>query len=321
MILVGDVGGTHTRLAFFEKGKKISDKKYPSRKYPGLELIIKEFMQSEGKTASKACFGIAGAVLNGKCKATNLPWVLDEAQLSHTFQIQTKLLNDLETNAHGLHLLKKEDLYSLQTGNSGGQGNRALVSAGTGLGEAGLYWDGKKHHPFASEGGHSDFAPRNNEEIALFQYLKNQFDHVSYERVVSGPGLYNIFRFLVDTNQSLLSPEVKMEMEQRDPAMVVSEWGVKNKDRTCAKALDWFVSIYGAEVGNVALRFSALGGIYLGGGIAPHILERLKGEGFLSSFISKGRFRSLLQTIPIQVVLNDDTGLIGAAAFVEDVKP
>lgn len=317
MILAGDIGGTHTRLALFEKGKKIVERKYSSRKAASLELIVQEFLQSEKKSVSRACFGIAGPVRNGKCKATNLPWVLDESHLYQALHFPVRLLNDLAASAYGLRMLKKEELYPLQSGDQESQGNQALISAGTGLGEAGLFWDGKMHHPFACEGGHADFAPRNEEEFAFFQYLQTKFEHVSYERVVSGPGLYAIFQFLVETGRYELSSEVKMEMEKRDPATVVSEWGSKDKDPACKEALERFLSSYGAEAGNVALKFMSLGGIYVDGGIVPHIIEPLKNGLFLSSFLDKGRFRGLLETIPIWAVLNDDTALIGAAACAE----
>ncbi len=317
MILAGDIGGTNTRLAFFENGQKIVERKYPSRESPNLESIVQQFLQTEKKTVSRACFGIAGAVRNGRCKATNLPWILDETALSRMFHIPVRLLNDLVANAYGLKMLKKEEFHSLQSGDPEAQGNQALISAGTGLGEACLFWDGKTHHPFACEGGHVDFAPRDEEEIDLFQYLRKQFDHVSYERIVSGPGLHAIFRFLVETGRYPFSDEAKSEMKKRDPAIVVSDWGGKGKDPACRAALDRFISLYGAEAGNVALQFMSLGGLYIGGGIAPHILEQLKKGPFLSSFLSKGRFRDLLKTIPIWVILNDDTALIGAAAYAE----
>ena len=276
MILAGDIGGTNTRLAYFENGKKVLEQKYSSRASPNLEDIIQKFFQTGEKRVSKACFGIAGAVLNGKCKATNLPWVVDEAALSKAFQIPVRLLNDLVANAYGLQRLKKEELHPLQSGDPHAKGNQALIAAGTGLGEAGLFWDGLKHHPFGCEGGHVDFAPRNEEEIALFQYLRKKFDHVSYERVVSGPGLKAIFQFLVETGRFSFSPEVKKEMEKKDPAIVISEWGGKGKDLACREALDRFVSAYGAEAGNVALKFMSMGGLYIGGGIGPRILEQLK---------------------------------------------
>lgn len=314
MILAGDIGGTHTRLALFEQGRKSSERKYLSRNYPGLEQIIHEFLQSEKQKVSKACFGVAGPVRNGKCKTTNLPWIIDAAVLAQKLQISAvRLLNDLEANAYGLRVLKKEELFLLQPGDQRQQGNQALIAAGTGLGEAGLFWDGREHRPFACEGGHADFAAQNEEEFALFLHLRKKFGHVSYERVVSGPGLYAIFQFLVETGRASISSKLKEEMQKRDPAKVISDWGTKEMDPACSLALDWFVSVYGAESGNLALKVLSLGGFYIGGGIAPHILEKLKKGRFLKSFLDKGRFHSLLESIPIWVVLNDDAALLGAA--------
>jgi len=317
MILAGDIGGTHTRLAYFEGGKKLVERKYKSREFPNLEEIIQKFIESEKKKISKACIGVAGAVRNGKCKATNLPWTLDASSISQLLQVPVSLLNDLEANAHSLRVLKKEEMALLQAGDPKAKGNQALIAAGTGLGEAGLFFDGQKHHPFACEGGHADFAARNEEEFALFKYLEKKFDHVSYERVVSGPGLLAIFQFLTETGRFPKSTEVKAEMEKKDPSMVVSEWGSKGKDPACEAALDLFTSIYGAEAGNITLKFFALGGLFIGGGIAPHILKQLKDGPFLASFKSKGRFKALLEAIPIRVILDDDTVLLGAAAYVE----
>ncbi len=318
MILVGDIGGTHTRLALFENGKKVVEHKFSSKRYESLEQILEKFQKLENKKIEKACFGLAGNIRNGKCKVTNLCWSLDEMELGQMLQAKVKLINDLEANAHGLKLLLAEDLYELQKGEKQ-IGNQVLISAGTGLGEAGLFWDGVKHHPFATEGGHTDFAARDDEEMVLYQYLKEKYGHVSYERVVSGPGLLNIFHFLIDTKREVFSPEVKKKMEKNDPAITVSSFGKTGEDAACKKALEWFISLYGAEVGNAALQFMAIGGIYIGGGIAPHILGSLKEGDFLSSFRDKGRFSRLLQTIPIWVVLNDDTGLIGAAAYAEGI--
>lgn len=314
MILVGDIGGTHTRLALFDKGHMVEvEKKYPSRNYSGLEEIVRQYLQN--KKIEKACFGVAGPVQEGVCKATNLPWIIDASHLSKALQIPSVyLLNDLEANAYGIKVLKPEELYSLQVGKKQ-KGNQALISAGTGLGEAGLYWDGKEHHPFACEGGHTDFAPRNAMEIELLVYLKKKFPHVSYERVVSGPGIHSIYQFLIETGRETSSPQLEKEMKERDPSSVISEWGRQNKDKACVKTVEWFISLYGAEAGNLALKFLSLGGMYVGGGIAPHLLEKIKNGSFLSSFSDKGRFKPLLESIPIWVILNDNAALMGAAAY------
>ncbi|HSX26622.1 MAG TPA: glucokinase [Chlamydiales bacterium] len=315
MILAGDIGGTHTRLALFEKGRAVvPEQKFSSQHYSGLEAIVREYLQ--GNKVGKACFGVAGPVMEGVCKATNLPWIVDAAQLSKALQIPSvHLLNDLEANAYGVKVLKPNELYLLQAGNPKQKGNQALIAAGTGLGEAGLFWDGKEHHPFACEGGHADFAPRNEKEIALFLYLKKQHPHVSYERVISGPGLHSIYQFLIESDLEKGSKQVQMEMKQRDPSTVISEWGRLKKDAACAHALDWFLSLYGAEAGNLALKFLSLGGLYVGGGIAPHLTEKMKQGAFISSFVEKGRFKSLLESIPIWVILNDNAALLGAASY------
>ncbi len=316
MILAGDIGGTNTRLALFDKGHMVGEeKKFPSPKYDSLEAILQEFL--EGKKIDRACFGVAGPVRDGKSKITNLPWTIDAAHISQMLSIRSvHLLNDLEANAYGLKALKKEELFLLHKGTYQ-IGNQALIAAGTGLGEAGLFWDGKEHRPFACEGGHADFAPRNALEMELLVYLKNQFGHVSYERIVSGPGLQALFQFLIETGRQKWAPEVKAEMEKSDPARVISEWGKKNRDSACAQALDWFISLYGAEAGNMALKFLSLGGFYVGGGIAPHLIEKMKEGGFHSAFVDKGRFKELLNSIPIWVVLNDNAALLGAANYAE----
>lgn len=316
MILAGDIGGTNTRLALFEKGRMVGgERKFPSPKYNSLEEIIREFLQ--GKTVTKACFGVAGPIRDGTCKITNLTWNIDAAHISQTLRIgSVHLLNDLEANAYGLKALKKEELYLLHEGKRQ-TGNQALIAAGTGLGEAGLFWDGKSHRPFACEGGHTDFAPRNALEMELLVYLKKKFGHVSYERIVSGPGLHNLFQFLVETGKQKWAPAVKAEMEKGDPARVVSEWGRENKDPACVYALDWFISLYGAEAGNMALKFLSLGGFYVGGGIAPHLVDKIKKGTFHSSFVDKGRFKELLASIPIWIVLNDNAALLGAANYAE----
>jgi len=317
MILAGDIGGTHTRLALFDKGEQLSLQKFSSRNYQGLEAIVREFLQSHNKKIVAACFGVAGPVQEGKCHATNLPWVIDAAQLSQTLHIPSvHLLNDLEANAYGLRMLKKEELFPLHPGKAQ-KGNQALIAAGTGLGEAGLYWDGKEHRPFACEGGHTDFAPRNPMEIDLLVYLKKKFGHVSYERVVSGPGLHSIYQFLIETRREAPSPQVEAAMAQKDPSAVISDWGSHNKDPGCVHAVDWFISLYGAEAGNLALKFLSLGGVYIGGGIAPHLVEKMKHGAFVSSFTDKGRFKDLLSSIPIWIVLNDSCALLGAAYHAE----
>ncbi len=320
MILAGDIGGTHTRLALFEGTKELkvaAQEIFSSREHADLLPIVQKFLGMHPASIAHACFGIAGPVRNGKCQATNLPWIVDSGNLSRSLQLKSvHLINDLEANGWGIRVLKQEDLFLLHEGNPTQKGNIALIAAGTGLGEAGLYWDGEEHHPFACEGGHVDFGPRNAMEIELLVYLNKIYSsHVSYERVVSGPGLKNIYEFLIKTNRETESQELKEEMKRRDLAQLISEWGRSGRDAGCARALDWFLSLYGAEAGNLALKFMARGGVYIGGGIAPHLLDKLKEGGFMEGFLDKGRFRSLLETISVRVILNDLTALLGAAEY------
>lgn len=322
MILAGDIGGTHTRLALFEGKRELKvmvQEIFPSREHTGLLPIVQKFLQMHPASISCASFGIAGPVRNGKCQATNLPWIVDSGELSRFLQTKSVyLVNDLEANGWGLRVLKNEDLYLLNEGDPTQKGNIALIAAGTGLGEAGLYWDGKEHHPFACEGGHVDFAPRNALEIELLGYLNRIYSsHVSYERVVSGPGLKSIYEFLIETRREAESAELKKEAKNRDLAQLISEWGRQKRDPGCTRALDWFLSLYGAEAGNLALKFLARGGVYVGGGIAPHLLDKLKEGEFMKGFLDKGRFRSLLETIPVRIILNDQTALLGAAEYAQ----
>ena len=313
MILAGDIGGTNTRLAIFERETMLIEQKFISKQYKSLEEIVVEFLNAQKKKIAKACFGVAGPVQNGRCQATNLPWMIDVVHLRSACGISSVfLLNDLEAKAYGIRALKKEELFLLHKG-SQQTGNQALIAAGTGLGEAGLYWDGKEHRPFACEGGHTDFGPRDALEIELLIYLQKKFAHVSYERIVSGPGIYLLYQFLIQTGKEKESPVVASAMQKKDPPLAISEYAVK--DPACARAINWFLSLYGAESGNLALKFLSLGGFYIGGGIAPHFTTQMKTGSFLSSFMNKGRFRSLLEQMPIYVILNDDASLLGAAYY------
>lgn len=318
--LAGDIGGTKTHLALYkeEKGKIISikDQKFSSPKYPNLKTIAKEFLKDENIEIKKGCFGIAGPVKKGKSQATNLPWLVDSEILSSELSInKVALINDLEANAYGLNMLKKGDLYCLNQGDLSAEGNQAMISAGTGLGEAGMYYNGKSHLPFACEGGHTDFAPRNEEEDELLRYLRKKFDHISYERVLSGPGLYNLYQFIIDTKKEREKEDIYQEITSGDSPRLISEKGLSGESKACTKTLQLFASIYGSEAGNIALKMLALGGVYIGGGIAPKILQVIKEGTFFDSFTKKGRFSNLLKSIPIHVVLNDNTALLGATYY------
>jgi glucokinase len=325
MILAGDIGGTHTRLALFDHAPDLTmgvQETYSSKDFSGLLPIVQKFLLTNSASIEQACFGIAGPIHNGKCQATNLPWIVDRNDLGRELKLESvHLLNDLEANAWGLRVLTPEDFFILQEGDSQQTGNAALISAGTGLGEAGLYWDGKEHRPFACEGGHTDFSPRNAMEIELLLYLKKIYgSHVSFERVVSGPGLRHLYEFLIETRREMQPPELKEEMMKHDSSFVISEWGCENRDRGCTRAVEWFSSLYGGEAGNLALKMLARGGLYIGGGIAPRMMEVFKKGGFLKAFKDKGRFDTFLESIPVRIVLNDLTALLGAGEYANRQK-
>ncbi|HEU4401441.1 MAG TPA: glucokinase [Candidatus Polarisedimenticolia bacterium] len=318
MILAGDIGGTRTRLALFEaEGRgpaQVDGETFASREHGGLAEIVAKFLAGRPGRVSRACFGIAGPVRDGRCETTNLPWVVDARDLARDLRIESaRLINDLEANAYGLAALRPEDFAVLHTGEPDPAGNAALIAAGTGLGEAGLFWDGRRHRPFATEGGHGDFAPRDDLEIDLLRYLKRDQGHVSWERVLSGPGLHAIYLFLRDGGHGDETPWVAERLRREDPAAVIATAAIEGRSALCGRALDLFVALYGAEAGNLALKVMATGGVYVGGGIAPRILARLKGSGFMDAFLDKGRMRPLLERMPVRIILNDAAALLGAA--------
>jgi len=320
MILAGDIGGTHARLAFFDvvdgHFSLVSASVFPSREYRSLDEIVSKFVDSSNVRPDAACFGVAGPVRNGRVEASNLPWIIESKQLADELKLRrTVLINDLEANAWGIPSLDSKDVVCLNQVKAAPAGNQAVIAAGTGLGEAGMYWDGVKHHVFACEGGHGDFAPRNDLELDLFRYLRTRFGHVSYERIVSGPGLVNVFHFLRDTGRGSQPAWLLDEMSRSDPAAAISRAGVQGKCPLCEQAVDLFVSIYGAEAGNLALKILAIGGMYLGGGIAPKLLPKLAGPLFMQAFLSKGRMQSLLESINVKVITNESIALLGAARY------
>jgi glucokinase len=276
LILAGDVGGTNTRLGLFEVTRTrlhfVFEKNYLSKKYKGLENILGDFLRTRRPIVS-ACFGVAGPVTEKVIIATNLPWWIDIQSLQKALSLKNvEVINDLVANAYGISVLKKGDFEALNTGKTR-KGNQALISAGTGLGEAILFWDGKQHVPSPSEGGHAEFGPRNHLEMELFNYLSDRFDHVSYERILSGEGVFHIYQFLKESKRFGLEPSwLSEKMKRDDPAEVISEAARLKKNRLCEKALDLFTSIYGAAAGNLALQVMAVGGVFVGGGIGPKII-------------------------------------------------
>jgi glucokinase len=318
MILAGDIGGTNARLAFFDvtdgQFRLVTASVFPSSEFSGLDQIVSHFVTSSNLHADIACFGVAGPVRNGRVEASNLPWVVESKGLADELKIEKAILiNDLEANAWGIATLDSKDVVSLNQVKGTPVGNQAVISAGTGLGEAGMYWDGTQHRIIACEGGHADFAPRNELEMDLFRYLSGRYGHVSYERIVSGPGLVNVFHFLRDTGRGTEPQWLTDQMLHADPAAVISRAALDGTSPLCEQALDLFVSVYGAEAGNLALTFMATGGVYLGGGIAPKIVAKLSGPLFMHAFTGKGRMQPLLETIPVKIITNDKTALLGAA--------
>ena len=318
MILAGDVGATNTRLAWFEvaNGTLVPGvaRTYPSRQQATLDAIVTTFLSEAPGRIRHACLGIAGPVREGRVEATNLPWVVDAGSLALQLGLERVILvNDLEANAWGLAALPDTDFAVLQPGRATPKGAAAVISAGTGLGEAGLVWDGRRHRPVASEGGHADWAPQDQLQMALWRFLRAEVGHVSVERVLSGPGLHNIYRFLRD-GQGLPEPDWLAEaLENEEPAPLISRAGLAGRAEICVRALGVFVAIYGAEAGNLGLRLLATAGVYLGGGIAPRILEALRSPAFLDAFAGKGRLRPVLEEMPVRVILNDRAALLGAA--------
>jgi len=321
MILAGEIGATHTRLAAFEKeGSRLQlvvEKTYMSQEHSSLSEIIAAFIKAEGIAVHRACFGVAGPVRRGRSKISNLPWVIDSRDLAKQLQLDSVgMINDLEAYAYGIDGLDSKDFVTLNEGSEDAEGNRAVISARTGLGVAGLYWDGFRHHPFACEGGHSDFAPRNTLEMELLAYLQKKYGRISCERLLSGPGIKNIYDFLRDTQKADEPQWLKDQIAAApDPPALISQLALEGKAAICDQTLSIFVSIYGAETGNCALNFMSTGGIFIGGSVAAKIVPKMKDPIFMQSFLDKGRMVPLLKEIPVTIVLNDDSGLIGAARY------
>ena len=331
MILAGDVGGTKVHLALynFEEGrlKPIRDQKFPAADYKQLDDVVHEFLSekdghgaSDPKDIAAACFGCPGPVRDGRIKLTNLPWALDARLLRSSLGIEhIFLINDLEANGYGIPELAKESIFVLHPADVSAVGHRGLISAGTGLGEALLIWDGKQRHiPIPSEGGHADFAARTDREIALLQYLRRELKgRVSWERVVSGLGIKNVYAFLKD-DQKMEEPDwLRDRMSTEDPNAVIGECAENGSSDLCFETMQIFSAAFGAEAGNIALKVLAMGGLYLGGGIAPKILKTLQSGAFTQAFLDKGRLSPLLESIPVRVILDDTCALLGAAAYAE----
>lgn len=321
MILVGDIGATRTRLAAFQaEGNSLQcvvQKTYASQEHSGLAEILAQFIRTEGIPVHSACFGVAGPVRGGTSKISNLPWIIDSRELSKQLRLNSVgLLNDLEAYAYGIDALESKDFTPISEGSDDAEGNRAVISARTGLGMAGLYWDGFRHHPFACEGGHADFAPRNAMQMELLAYLQHTYGRVSCERILSGPGIRNIYEFLRDTHKAEEPAWLRDQLNAaHDPSPVISQLALEGKAAICDQTLAIFVSIFGAETGNCALRYMTTGGIFIGGVIAAKLADRMRSPEFMQAFLDKGRMETLLKDMPVKIILNDDCGLIGTARY------
>jgi glucokinase len=321
MILAGDIGGTKTVLALASRSADgtlttIKESTYLSADFGEFDDILDLFLPP-GTQLSSACFGIAGPVINQYCQMTNLSWAVDGIKLKAKLGTEkVKLLNDLEAMAIGMLYLPPSDLLELNHKATSQAGNIGVIAAGTGLGEAILYWDGKKHHPMATEGGHSDFAAQNAQQDKLLAYLRTEFpDHVSYERVLAGNGFGHLYDFLLSDGFAPPCAEIPGYESDADRNAVISQLGISGQDPLCAEAIKLFVELYGAEAGNLALKSLAIGGVYIGGGIAPKILPAMQTGGFLRTFSAKGRYLTFLEKISIKISLNPRTPLIGAVHF------
>ncbi len=324
MILAGDVGGTKTLLAIYvadgDSYRCVNKQRYASADYQTFSELLASFLSDAGSLqVTAACIGVAGPIVNGDCVTTNLPWVLTRSVIGEQLGTQQIwLLNDLEATAWGVLDLPEQQFVELNPDAQWQPGNSAVVAAGTGLGEAIIAWDGAAHHVIATEGGHTDFAPTTEQEIALLQFMmKKHPDHVSTERLISGEGLINIYQFLKTLSYAQALPQTEQQMVERDPAAVIGEAAIEGGDVLCVDALTLFCRLYGAESGNLALKCLPYAGIYLAGGIGAKILPFLNNGEFMRGFLAKGRYRPILQKISVKVCTNSEVGLLGALSYAQ----
>ncbi len=319
IVLAGDLGGTKTELALFEikNGKLVSIKhqRFATSDHDTFVKAIHEFHGDEISKIDAACLGVAGVVDGDKVRGVNFAWEIDAKKLESDLNIKrVSLINDLHANAYGLSALKDSDFKNLTKGENV-KGNAAIISPGTGLGEAGMYWDGSHYHPFATEGGHCSFSPSDTLDMELWNYLNKEFGHVSWERVVSGQGIYNIYQFLRTYRKAKEPKWLTGQFQTEDPAISISTAALQNKDAVCVETLQLFVKYLAVESAQLALKTKASGGIFIGGGIAPKIIDFIDKKEFYKNFINVGRLEHLLKTIPVRIVLNDKTALMGAAYY------
>ncbi|MDZ7655761.1 MAG: glucokinase [Sulfurimicrobium sp.] len=324
LILAGDIGGTKTllQLVAVRDGvfHAIHERRFDSAAHDDFNSLVGEFMRAAARQpgaegpVGAACFGVAGPIHGQNAKITNLTWTINAGAVGAEFGIANiSLINDFTAVGYGIEALHADDVEPLQAGEPELHGTRAVLGAGTGLGEGVLVWQGEHYRALPSEGGHVDFAPADTEQDGLLRYLRPIFGHVSYERILSGAGLVKIFEFLTETGLEVASAPLRQAMLENDPAAAISQFGLDGRDPAAVRALDMFVAIYGAQAGNLALTTLARGGVYVAGGIAPKIIARLKRGGFVRAFNDKGRFSALMHSIPVRVVMNPNVGLMGAA--------
>jgi glucokinase len=317
MLLCGDIGGTKTTLALFDAAAPRDPVRlttYPSQEWAQLSDIVAAFLGGQRPPLEAACFGVAGPVRGKKAQITNLPWVVDADRLSACVGgAPVVLINDLEALAWGVTCLPSDETVVLNPGRPAPGGAMAVIAAGTGLGQAGLVWSGDAYVPFASEGGHSDFAPRSEREIGLLRHLSGRWDHVSWERVVSGPGIVHLFEYLRDVEHLTVPDTLARTLAEDDLAPAITQAALAGTAEIAVETLALFVTLYGAEAGNLALKLKSTGGVWVGGGIAPKILPLLEDGRFQAAFLAKGRFRDFLADVPVRVVLDQQTPLYGAA--------
>jgi glucokinase len=325
MLIAGDIGGTKTDLAIFsnEAGPLVplAQTRVPSADFPSLQAIVKEFLSKEKKPVDQACFAVAGPVISGRVKTTNLPWAIEENSLAQELNINRQsvhLINDLEAIAYAVPILRPSDVETINSGEPVPKGAIGVIAPGTGLGESFLTWDASRYVPHSSEGGHADFAPTDRRQIGLLEYMLKKFDHVSFEHVCSGIGIPNIYDYLHEVEQIPQKPEITalISAAQDKTAAIAARalGGDANRSELCVATIDTFVSILAAEAANVAVKVLATGGIYVAGGVAVHTLAALKQPAFMHSFTRKGRFADLMARVPIHVIVSP-AGLAGAAAY------
>ena len=317
IILAGDIGATKINLALFKYESDhrfaLYEAKFISHNYKNIFDVFSEFQQKL-PYLDAICVAVAGPVLNDHAKLSNIGWEIDRNDLINHFNSQNvQLINDLEALAYSLPILNEEDITTIHNGDDRANGNIAIIAPGTGLGEAGLYWDGHTHHPFATEGGHCDFSPRNEFDFELYSFLQNKFGHVSWERLVCGPGIVNIYEFLRNEKKRDEPAWLKEEFVNADVALIIS----RNIDKCeiCMETMHLFIRYLAYESANLVLKFKATGGLFIGGGIAPQIISLLKDNIFYSSFCKSGRLNYLLEKVPVKVILNTKAPLLGAAYY------